>query len=168
MMNGPIDMSGERVNMPPTDGLQVIPDAAVEAAAKAFIATRSADHYTSPAEYAAAMLEAAAPILLSHEREETRLAHLDAVVNAGAVDELSKAVERVEALHRPRVVYAIDPKNGTWIYDGDERRILATICGECSPEFIRIEDDEYDELDSDGDVHWPCPTIAAITEGRDE
>lgn len=33
MMNGPIDMSGERVNMPPTGGLQVIPDAAVEAAA---------------------------------------------------------------------------------------------------------------------------------------
>ena len=28
MMNGPIDMSGERVNMPPTDGLQVIPETA--------------------------------------------------------------------------------------------------------------------------------------------
>ena len=37
-----------------------------------------------------AALEAAAPHLLSHEREETRLAHLDAVVNARTVDKLER------------------------------------------------------------------------------
>jgi hypothetical protein len=50
-----------------------IPDEAVEAAMKHFPPL-----YTS---VVLAALEAAAPILLSHEREETRLAHLDAMVN---------------------------------------------------------------------------------------
>ena len=45
----------------------MIPEVAVEAAALAFIATRSADNYVSPAEYAAAMLEAAAPHMLDEE-----------------------------------------------------------------------------------------------------
>jgi hypothetical protein len=43
-----------------------------------------------------AALEAAAPHLLSHEREETRLAHLDAVVNARTVDRYQAVVD---ALH---------------------------------------------------------------------
>lgn len=58
-----------------------IPQEAVEAAAKAFINARSADNFVSPQEYAEKILEAAAPYMLSHEREQTRLAHLDAMVN---------------------------------------------------------------------------------------
>jgi len=63
----------------------IIPEAAVEAAAKAMSANWKRMHTNESlgfqrmlAEYA---LEAAAPHMLSHEREETRLAHLDAVVN---------------------------------------------------------------------------------------
>jgi len=44
------------------------------------------------------ILEAAAPHMLSHEREETRLAHVDAVVNAETVDRLQAKLDRVEAL----------------------------------------------------------------------
>lgn len=67
---------------------QLIPVTAVEAAARAFI-----EHGTLlPA------LEAAAPHMLSHEREETQLAHLDAVVNARTVDKLNAAIEAVLAL----------------------------------------------------------------------
>jgi len=41
-------------------------------------------------DHARIYLEAAHPILLSHEREEARLAHVDAVVNAETVDRLEK------------------------------------------------------------------------------
>lgn len=47
-----------------------------------------------------AALEAAYPILLSHEREQTRLAHLDAMVNAATVDTLEKKLVLAEALLR--------------------------------------------------------------------
>ena len=46
---------------------------------------------------ARAALEAALPILLSHEREETRLAHVDAVVNAETVDRLEKELAEAKA-----------------------------------------------------------------------
>jgi len=39
-----------------------------------------------------AALEAALPILLSHEREETGLAHVDAVVNRDTVDRLEREI----------------------------------------------------------------------------
>jgi len=96
---------------------QVIPEAAVEAAAKAYYeaslspmeddgegpiytpmswermdgAYRNAT-YVFPMRLA---LEAAAPHMLSHEREEARLAHVDAVVNAETVDKLNTAIEAV-------------------------------------------------------------------------
>ena len=66
----------------------MIPDEAVEAAARVLCGvtedmwkdqpTRIKDKYRWEA---IAALEAAAPHLLSHEREQTRLAHLDAMVN---------------------------------------------------------------------------------------
>ena len=60
----------------------MIPDEAVEAAARALAEIGGQPHnwanYRNPAR---AALEAAAPHLLAHEREETRLAHLDAMVN---------------------------------------------------------------------------------------
>lgn len=51
------------------------------------------------------LLEAAAPILLSHEREEARLAHIDAVVNAQTADRLEAELEqaRIEAWEQGRV-----------------------------------------------------------------
>jgi hypothetical protein len=57
----------------------MIPDKAIEAAGEFFPPV-----WTSNEVYRARLiqaLEAAAPHLLSHEREQTRLAHLDAMVN---------------------------------------------------------------------------------------
>ena len=74
----------------------MIPDAAVEAAW-----SRLAHHFDDTEEESwkdelRLALEAAAPILLSHEREETRLAHVDAVVNAETVDRLEKELAEAE------------------------------------------------------------------------
>lgn len=44
------------------------------------------------------ILEASYPIMLSHEREETRLAHVDAVVNVETVDRLQEKLDAMEAL----------------------------------------------------------------------
>lgn len=103
----------------------MIPEAAIDAAAKArrdlklnrYYATREVASVThegnrifrsaqepTEEEYARAALEAALPILLSHEREETRLAHLDAVVNAATVDELQAKLDVLLVLHEPRDV----------------------------------------------------------------
>jgi len=71
----------------------VIPEAAVEAAAEAIARGL---RYKSAEWMAREALEAAAPILLSHEREETRLAHVDAVVNAETVDRLEKELAEAE------------------------------------------------------------------------
>jgi hypothetical protein len=89
----------------------VIPDEAVEAAARASWEKANSDPWISGdhdderwadrrvyLDDARVMLEAAAPHMLSHEREQTRLAHLDAVVNARTVDKLNNAVEAVLAL----------------------------------------------------------------------
>jgi hypothetical protein len=69
---------------------QVVPDAAVEAAVDAHCDGTMRD-----------ALEAAAPYMISHEREKTRLAHVDAVVNAQTVDRLEK--ELAEANLSPTV-----------------------------------------------------------------
>jgi hypothetical protein len=61
-----------------------IPEEAVEAAARAMYAQDGGVGEFNLGvyeDYAAAMLEAAAPYMLSHEREQTRLAHIDAMVN---------------------------------------------------------------------------------------
>jgi len=88
----------------------VIPDEAVEAAAEVLF-RRSLDisGNGSLREDARAALEAAAPRMLSHEREQTRLAHIDAMVNretkreelAAAWDEGGRAaIEREHAYGR--------------------------------------------------------------------
>jgi len=84
---------------------QVIPDAAVEAAAIAGYEARTGERWASldteareREEFAAqCALEAAAPHMLSHEREETRLAHIDAVVNAQTVDRLERELAEARA-----------------------------------------------------------------------
>lgn len=64
----------------------MIPDEAVEAAVEAHCEGTML-----------AALEAAYPILLSHEREQTRLAHIDAVVNARTVDRLERELAEAKA-----------------------------------------------------------------------
>lgn len=54
-------------------------------------------YHDVPPEVVRLILEAALPILLSHEREETRLAHLDAVVNARTVDRLEAELAQAKA-----------------------------------------------------------------------
>ena len=84
---------------------EVIPDAAVEAAAGAAFQFMEDQPWeaASPEETdffrdaARRGLEAATPHLLSHEREETRLAHLDAVVNAQTVDRLEREMREAIA-----------------------------------------------------------------------
>lgn len=71
----------------------MIPSEAVEAAAKA-IELRM-DGPVRLQDLARAALEAAAPHMLSHEREQTRLAHLDAMVNRETkTDELAAEYRR--------------------------------------------------------------------------
>jgi len=85
----------------------VIPDEAVEAAGDVLVYHQRRDikgcacgwselGRSHAAHQARIALEAAAPHLLSHEREETRLAHVDAVVNAETVDKLQAKLDRVE------------------------------------------------------------------------
>jgi len=74
----------------------MITDEAIEAAHKAWREQAAQDG--SIFEYSLrAALEAAAPHMLSHEREETRLAHVDAVVNAQTVDRLEKELAATKA-----------------------------------------------------------------------
>lgn len=82
----------------------MIPGAAVEAAARAhFERSTGLSWCDEPAHMKRAALgdmraalEAAYPILLSHEREETRLAHVDAVVNAETVGKLQAKLDAIE------------------------------------------------------------------------
>jgi hypothetical protein len=78
-----------------------ISDEAVEAAAKALkfqydsngeFSELSKDPFTDEAKIA---LEAAAPILLSHERQQTADAHRDAIVNRDTVDRLERELADV-------------------------------------------------------------------------
>lgn len=74
----------------------MIPDEAMEAAHKAWREQAAQDG--SIFEYnLRAAIEAAAPHMLSHEREETRLAHVDAVVNAATVDRLEREMREAIA-----------------------------------------------------------------------
>ena len=92
-----------------------IPQAAVDAAAKAaYILHSNAPGFDAEAAWddmggtedwergqwemeARAALEAALPHMLSHEREQTRLAHVDAVVNAQTVDRLERELAEARA-----------------------------------------------------------------------
>ena len=73
----------------------MISDAAVDAAYGEL--AEDAGRYVDQADIRRA-LEAAVPHMLSHEREETRLAHVDAVVNAETADKLQTKLDRIEAL----------------------------------------------------------------------
>lgn len=98
----------------------MIPDEAVEAAARSMFGglTRTKWEDVGPFtkrsyhKIAREALEAALPTLLSHEREETRLAHLDAVVNAATVDRLEKRLAEVWDEGR---------KRGPWIDENPYR-----------------------------------------------
>lgn len=87
----------------------MIPDEAVEAAARVHQSFRQKGGYlawddllepgkTLRLKSMSAALEAAIPTLLSHEREETRLAHLDAMVNAASVSKYERAIDAIHAL----------------------------------------------------------------------
>jgi len=129
----------------------VIPDAAVEeVAAILYDIGEHQNTHTFEAvhailkEDAARILEAAYPIMLSHEREETRLAHVDAVVNAQTADKIQATVDAVLALHRE--LPCLDE-------DGDP--IGGSYCEEC-----KDLDDHSGER-----VHevYPCLTVREIT-----
>ncbi|WP_024817076.1 hypothetical protein [Arthrobacter sp. 31Y] len=79
---------------------------------------------------------------------------------------LIAAIEAVAELHVPVVIYEVDPVNGTWVYADDERKVLTRLCQACTPASILddIDEGEYDGGGSDHDVHWPCPTVAALTQ----
>ena len=78
----------------------MIPAEAVEAARRAY---RHEFPYDENEGYVVQLiLEAAAPILLSHEREQTRLTHLDAMVNRGTASRLEQAITGVLELAAPQ------------------------------------------------------------------
>jgi len=136
----------------------VIPEEAVEAAVKAHGRANNPkwDHpifgYQTFSDaqkghlrdHARIYLEAALPLLLSHEREETRLAHIDAVVNAETASKHESAIDAVLALHRE--LPCLDE-------DGDP--IGGSYCEEC-----KDLDDHSGER-----VHevYPCLTVREIT-----
>ena len=106
-----------------------IPQAAVDAAAKAaYILHSNAPGFDAEAAWddmggtedwergqwdmeARAALEAALPHMLSHEREQTRLAHVDAVVNA---ESLSKYETLVDELKYTADNNTFDDVGGQW------------------------------------------------------
>lgn len=71
----------------------MIPEDAVEAALFAWGVGGQV-----PRNIVTVILEAALPHLLSHEREETRLAHLDAVVNARSLSKYEEAIQHLRDL----------------------------------------------------------------------
>ena len=96
----------------------MIPAEAVEAAAKAMVRISRWEDVAGSSKMqlmlnARLALEAAAPHMLSHEREETRLAHLDAVVNAATVSKYEAALDaaRVRADRWDQVAGAREQDN---------------------------------------------------------
>ena len=82
------------------------------------------------------------------------------------------ALARVKTLHEAMPLYAIDPVNGTWVYEGDERKQIATICRECTlSEIVDDAESEGSSVVFDEDlataIAFPCPTIRAL-EGADQ
>lgn len=65
----------------------------------------------------------------------------------------AEALERVRALHREVVVYEMDPANGYWVYEDDERKVWVRLCEACSSKHHAV-------------IH-PCETIRAIGDHRD-
>jgi dihydropteroate synthase len=74
-----------------------ISDEAVEAALVASRAYKSQRSMDNAEKQMRAILEAAAPILLSHERKQTADAHRDAIVNRDTVDRLERELQNAKA-----------------------------------------------------------------------
>jgi hypothetical protein len=72
----------------------MIPAEAVEAAMEAYYANGE-EPFGTPMR---AALEAAAPYMLSHERQQTADAHRDAMVNRETADKLQQTIDRVAEL----------------------------------------------------------------------
>lgn len=88
-------------------------------------------------EVAEAALEAAYPIMLSHEIKQTRLAHQDAMVNRQSANALQEVVDHILTLHQP----------GTY-FGG---RVCCTVC--------RAMEARYG---GPVPVLYPCPTVQTI------
>jgi len=104
----------------------VIPDAAVEAALSALFPDASEVRgFTRAVQepIVRTILEAAYPHLLSHEREETRLAHVDAVVNAGTVSKYEAMVERVEAVCATVENLSVPSAEPSWHISGEKSAV---------------------------------------------
>jgi dihydropteroate synthase len=97
-----------------------IPDEAVEAAAKVLSADKISNHAGDNApqiidaceKVARKVLEAAAPILLSHERQQTADAHRDAIVNRDTADRLERELENAKAEAWDRCAASIVDERG--------------------------------------------------------
>jgi hypothetical protein len=95
-----------------------ISDEAVEAAAKVvllYIDLQLLEHDPErriPKEAAREILEAAAPILLSHERKQTADAHRDAIVNRDTVDRLERELQNAKAEAWDRCAASIVDEHG--------------------------------------------------------
>jgi hypothetical protein len=91
-----------------------ISDEAVEAAMEAFLlegVKRKGELGAQPLALLAA-LEAAAPILLSHERQLTADAHRDAIVNRDTVDRLERELKNAKADAWDRCAASIVDEHG--------------------------------------------------------
>jgi hypothetical protein len=88
-----------------------ISDEAVEAAADMLVAMRRGGERSS-LEYGRAVLEAAAPHMLSHERQLTADAHRDAIVNRDTADRLERELEAAKADAWDRCAASIVDEHG--------------------------------------------------------
>jgi dihydropteroate synthase len=87
-----------------------ISDEAIEAGAKAY--RKVYGTWAIPDHVAKIILEAAAPILLSHERQLTADAHRDAIVNRDTVDRLERELETAKADAWDRCAASIVDEHG--------------------------------------------------------
>jgi dihydropteroate synthase len=87
-----------------------ISDEAIEAGAKAY--RKVYGTWANPDHVAKIILEAAAPILLSHERQLTADAHRDAIVNRDTVDRLERELETAKADAWDRCAASIVDEHG--------------------------------------------------------
>ena len=75
-----------------------------------------------------------------------------------AVPKMAAALQAVLEVHDPMQLYELDPLNGTWVYEQDERVPYGKLCRGCS------EDDDSDDYEPGSYIEWPCDTVTAITD----
>jgi hypothetical protein len=90
----------------------VISDEAVEAALDAYLEFRSARGPGKALNLFRAALEAAAPYMLSHERQQTADAHRDAIVNRDTADRLERELLTARADAWDRCAASIVDEHG--------------------------------------------------------